>query len=222
MSALLPIVFTMAMELSDFFCNPRSYRRRLQARRPPEKFLGSRGVGEAIRRAKQDLARTLRMTRERLRHRAPESSDEAVLFQSDDQLRLSSRMRDRVGIERLDRVHAENARGDPLWAEQIGCDGGCLEHRAGRDDADILPFTQLQRFPDDKIRRGGMHRPLTCFPQAQIIRTGTIGDGAHGASDFHRITRANDGHIRDGPQHGDVFQRVMRRAQVPVLSLIHI
>ena len=74
---------------------------------------------------------------EHIRHRRAQTAGQPMLLHGDDRSGLARCLDNRLGINRLDRVHAEHTRFNSIGRKPFRHVHGFLKHAAGADERDV-------------------------------------------------------------------------------------
>ena len=137
-----------------------------------------------------------------------------MLLDDQDAPRLGDGRHDRLFVDRLDRVHVEDAHADVVLVfEQLGGLGGVVDGDAAGDDGDIGALVDHHRLADLEavvvvLVVGGLEAPA----QTDVHGAGALHRGAHGVGRLPAVGRNDHAHVGERALDGDVLGAVVRGA----------
>ena len=146
------------------------------------------------------------------RERAPQPSQDRVLFDDDNRIHRRRGGQKGLDVERLHGRHVQHARRNAVGAERGRRVERDLQRNAGRDEQHVAAADHRNRAADFE-RRVERHDRIAALAQADVQRPLMGGGQRHEPSHLVGIAGRHDGHVRNGAHDRDVVDRQVRRSE---------
>src|ERR1017187_5071415 len=136
-----------------------------------------------------------------------------MLFHGDDGAAFAARLQNSFGVERLHGVHREDAAIQAALGQLPGGEQRVNDGLAGGDERDVVAFAECDGFADFKLRVRFVQTEHRRFAEANEDGLRRLRRSENRVPRLEVVRRHNDCKIIDRPQHREVVERMMRRAE---------
>ena len=172
--------------------------------------LGYVPVGEA---ESEEPLRDSACVAERFGHGARQAADDLVLLDDDDAAGLAGGGDNRLIVERLDGVHADDPTGQAGPGELFRRGDDLVADGPGEDERQILAVSHLNRLAEPKVDGVVVDRRLLLVATAVVYGTLVLDHGPCGGPGLGEVARTDHHHVGKRPHDGDVFRGLMGDTQ---------
>lgn len=144
----------------------------------------------------------------RFRDRAAQSADDVVILRRDNRARHFRALAHELRVERLDRRHVDDCRGDAFIREDIGRLKPARDFDTAGDDRHVRALTQHVPLADLEFMRARVDALRRAAAGAHVDRAIEFEHGFGRLTHLFGIGGRNDGHAGNGAKGGDVLQRL--------------
>ena len=164
----------------------------------------------------QDLHLGRMVLHHRLGHRAAQGAGDSGFLGGDDATRLPGGPHNRLRVQRLHRGHGDHSCRDPVIGELFCGNESPPQHRAIADQGHIVAIAKSHCPAGEEGVVLGIYLGHAHPTHPNEHRALDLSCPAHGGGGLDRVGWHHDRDVVDGAQPGDVFDRVMGRAEFAV------